>query len=131
MSLERSKELARAFYQAISVGGDLATLDEICVPDYQHRTAEPRSLEWLQERVRQFRLEDLLAEGDQVWARWTLLGTHLGPFEGIEPTGIQVEITNNFNLFRVADGRLVEDLVCWNNGYQLLLAQLRAASTPV
>ena len=37
MSLEENKTLVRRFYEAISYDGDLAVLDDICVPTYAHR----------------------------------------------------------------------------------------------
>jgi predicted ester cyclase len=50
-------------------------------------------------------------------------GTHRGPFQGIEPTGREVEI-HVIDIVRVADGRIVEH---WNCVDRLgLLAQLGA-----
>jgi predicted ester cyclase len=139
MTAEENKALVRRLYAAISAGGQLADLDDICVPSYVHHIPEDRSLGWLKSVVRrmrtgfpdvQFRVDDLIAEGDRVWSRWTFQGTHLGPFEDIEPTGLAIEFGNNFNLFRVADGRLVEDLVCWGGNYRQLVGELQNAARP-
>jgi predicted ester cyclase len=136
MSLADNKALVGRFYEAISAGGDLVVLDEICIPSYVHGVGDGQNLAWLKAVVTEFRsgfpdvefrVTDLLAEGEQVWARWTLLGTHLGTFHGIPPTGKSIEINDNFNLFCVAHGQLVEDTVCWGNGYRQLLAQLGVA----
>lgn len=40
----------------------------------------------------QFRLEQLVAEDDQVVARWSQTGTHTGAFLGIPPTGKAVTL---------------------------------------
>jgi hypothetical protein len=64
---------------------------------------------------------DQVAEGDRVVTRKVFHGTHLGPFQGIPPTGRQVEI-HLIDIVRVADGQIVEH---WNSVDRLgLLAQL-------
>jgi predicted ester cyclase len=66
---------------------------------------------------------DQVAEGDKVVTRKVFTGTHLGAFQGIEPTGREVEI-HVIDIVRVADGRIVEH---WNCVDRLgLLAQLGA-----
>ena len=35
-------------------------------------------------------IEKLVTDGDNVWALYTMTGTHRGPFRGVEPTGRQV-----------------------------------------
>jgi predicted ester cyclase len=66
---------------------------------------------------------DQIAEGDKVVTRKVFTGTHRGPFQGIEPTGREVEI-HVIDIVRVADGRIVEH---WNCVDRLgLLAQLGA-----
>jgi predicted ester cyclase len=37
------------------------------------------------------RVEDITENGDKVWARAVLSGTHEGEFMGVEPTGNRVE----------------------------------------
>ena len=55
-----------------------------------------------------FRLDDLIAEGDQVAVRFTISGTHLGPFAGIPATGKQISIQGMI-VHRLQDGKIVED----------------------
>jgi predicted ester cyclase len=66
---------------------------------------------------------DQVAEGDKVVTRKVFTGTHRGAFQGLEPTGRDVEI-HVIDIVRVADGRIVEH---WNCVDRLgLLAQLGA-----
>jgi predicted ester cyclase len=66
---------------------------------------------------------DQICEGDKVVTRKVFTGTHVGAFQGIEPTGREVEI-HCIDIVRVADGRIVEH---WNCVDRLgLLAQLGA-----
>lgn len=51
--------------------------------------------------------EAIVAEGDTVAARWRATGTHDGEFEGIAPTGEEIDITA-CGLMRVADGEIAE-----------------------
>ncbi len=51
-------------------------------------------------------IEDILVDGDRVWARCTATGTNLGPFMG-PPTGNTIEVTV-FDICRVQAGRIVE-----------------------
>ena len=55
-----------------------------------------------------FRIEDLLAEGDQVVVRWAWTGTHTGTFRGIAPTGRRVS-TTGIVLYQLRDGRVVRN----------------------
>jgi steroid delta-isomerase-like uncharacterized protein len=55
----------------------------------------------------QHTIEDMIAEGDKVVYRTTLKGTHTGKFMGIPPTGKSFVI-NDFNLLRIAEGKIVE-----------------------
>jgi predicted ester cyclase len=52
-------------------------------------------------------VEDLIAEGDRVTARVTMRGTHSGEFQGIAPTGKQVEV-KAIDMFRIEGCKIVE-----------------------
>jgi steroid delta-isomerase-like uncharacterized protein len=68
-------------------------------------------------------IEDLVAEGDKVVARWTARGTHTGDFQGLPPSG-KVATSSGITIFRIADGRIVEE---WSESDMLgLLQQLGA-----
>jgi steroid delta-isomerase-like uncharacterized protein len=56
----------------------------------------------------QWRLEEMVAEGDKVAARFTMRGTHRGAFFGVPPTGktIAVQATN---FYRLSGGQFVEE----------------------
>jgi steroid delta-isomerase-like uncharacterized protein len=64
-------------------------------------------------------VEDLVAQGDKVVARWTATGTHTGDFMGIPPSG-QVATSSGITIFRIADGRIVEE---WSESDMLGLLQ--------
>lgn len=52
-------------------------------------------------------IDDLIAEGDRVVARITMVGTHQGRFQGVDPTGKRIEF-RAIDIWRVQDGRLKE-----------------------
>jgi predicted ester cyclase len=52
-------------------------------------------------------IEDLVAEGDRVAARWTARATHLGGYLGVPPTGKEVEFTG-ISMYRIEGGRIAE-----------------------
>jgi steroid delta-isomerase-like uncharacterized protein len=55
-------------------------------------------------------VDDLVAEGDKVVHRFTLRGTHAGPFLGIPPTGRAVTAAG-IAIDRLAGGKVVESWV--------------------
>jgi steroid delta-isomerase-like uncharacterized protein len=56
----------------------------------------------------QWTLEELVAEADKVAARFTMRGTHKGPFLGVPPTGKPIAVAA-MNLYKFAAGRIVEE----------------------
>lgn len=72
-------------------------------------------------------VEDLVAEGDKVVARWTSVGTHQGDFMGIPPTGKTVT-TSGITIFRLENGKIVEE---WSESDMLgMLQQVGAFPAP-
>ena len=55
-------------------------------------------------------IEDLVAEGDKIVARTSLVGTHQGQFQGIAATGREVRITA-LAIYRVENGKITESWV--------------------
>ena len=56
----------------------------------------------------QWTLEEMVAEGDKVAARFTMRGTHKGTFFGVAPTGKKIEV-KAINFYRLRDGKFVEE----------------------
>jgi predicted ester cyclase len=52
-------------------------------------------------------VDELIAEGDRVYARWTQNGRHVGPVDHHPPTGAQVTAMTSA-VYRVEDGLIVE-----------------------
>ncbi len=88
MSLEENKALVRREQEELwNHTGNLDAADELFVPDY---------VEAARQVAADFRrgfpdvvstIEDLIAEGDKVVARWRSRATHRGEYMGITPTG--------------------------------------------
>jgi steroid delta-isomerase-like uncharacterized protein len=56
-------------------------------------------------------LHDVVAQGDRVAVRYTLEGTHQGPFAGAPATGKHVTLSG-MSIFRCADGKIAEVWGC-------------------
>src|SRR5918993_2860009 len=52
-------------------------------------------------------IEDLIAEGDKVVARWRSRATHQGEYMGIAPSGKEVEFTG-ISFYRIEEGKIAE-----------------------
>jgi steroid delta-isomerase-like uncharacterized protein len=121
MSTVDNKALVRRFWEGLVGTGDSTLADELLAPGYiVHYAGNPPMdrdgfLQFLGALRTAFpdvavTVEDLLAEGDEVAVRWTWRGTQQGPFLGIPPTGEAVA-GSGIGLFRIANGRIVEDFV--------------------
>ncbi|MDQ3086703.1 MAG: ester cyclase [Actinomycetota bacterium] len=51
-------------------------------------------------------LDELIAEGDRVFLRTTMTGTHDGEYKGIPPTGRHIA-SETAEVYRIADGKFV------------------------
>jgi steroid delta-isomerase-like uncharacterized protein len=137
MSIDQNKSLIRHYLEQVWDRENLAVIDELIAPDYiQHTQGVPPGREGVKQFFAMVRAafpditqtaEDMIAEGDKVVWRWTIRGTHTGPFQRLPPTGRQVMITG-INIVRIADGRLAEN---WGEVDMLgLLQQLGAIPVP-
>ena len=68
-------------------------------------------------------IEDLVAEGDKVVARWTFTGTHTGAMGDIPASGKRVKETG-IGIYRVVAGKIAEGNLTWNK--HSLLKQIGA-----
>jgi predicted ester cyclase len=70
-------------------------------------------------------IEDLIAEGDKVVARWRSRATHQGDYRGIAPSGKEVEFTG-ISFYRIEGGKIVQS---WNSEDRLgLMRQIGAVA---
>jgi steroid delta-isomerase-like uncharacterized protein len=136
---EANKALVRRFFEEVWSTGDITQRDEFLAPGYRgHISGSPQAIDrdgwtaWFQGfrsafPDARFTVEDLIAEGDRVAARLTMRGTHLGPLNGIPPTGRPV-VVSGMSIERIANGRIVEG---WNENDALgMLGQLGALPPP-
>src|SRR5438105_12036718 len=105
MAAEDNKAKLRRIFQECFNQGNLATADELVAPDLRDTspgippgipTTGPDTLKGIVSLLRsafpdlQVTIDEIVAEGDMVVARTTFTGTHRGDFQGIPPTGKQV-----------------------------------------
>jgi predicted ester cyclase len=109
MSEQENKILSNRVAQAISEG-DLDALNDLMAPElaeeFKRDVTEIRRAfpDYAGTNVEQ------IAEGEKVANRFVFLGTHLGEFEGISPTGKRVEFIGH-SIDRVVEGKIVESWV--------------------
>ncbi len=57
---------------------------------------------------RQFTIDEQTVEGNTVWTRYTVTGTHLGEWEGLAPTGAEFTVSG-VAIQRIEDGKVAHD----------------------
>jgi predicted ester cyclase len=144
-SLEENKRTVRRTYEEGMNAGDVNFLDQVFTQDYvAHFPGKPPivGLPAAKKAIGIFlaafpdavyTIEDLIAEGDRVVARWTARGTHLGEFQGIPPEHkipptLKPVVFGATDIYRMVDGKVAEE---WNTIEQLdLLVQIGALKLP-
>jgi steroid delta-isomerase-like uncharacterized protein len=138
-SPEDNKVIARRYFEELLSEGKLSLAEELFTADCAFRIPTLPSPVRGQEGMKQFvaglrgafpdirfRVEQIIAEGDKVAARWTITGTHRNAFLGIAPTGQAIR-DQGIDIFRIAGGKIAE---VWVNENDLaLLQQLGAVPT--
>jgi steroid delta-isomerase-like uncharacterized protein len=123
---EGNKNVVRRLFEEVWNKGNLPLADELFASSYTHHdTSTPdvgRGPESEKKRATLYRtafpdvrltVEDLIAEGETVMARWSCRGTHKGDLSGHAPTGKQINISG-VSVARFANGKIVEGWVNWD-----------------
>ena len=123
---EGNKNAVRRLFEEVWNKGNLPVADELFSSTYVHHDASTpdvgRGPESEQKRATLYRtafpdirltMDDIIAEGETVVARWSCRGTHKGDLSGIPPTGKQVNITG-VSIARFANGKMEEGWVNWD-----------------
>ena len=123
---EQNKTNVRRLFEEVWNKGHVPVADELFTPTYTHHDSSSPDLgrgpDSEKKRVTLYRnafpdirltIEDLIAEGDTVVARWSCRGTHKGDLNGIAPTGKQITITG-VTVARVSNGKMAEGFVNWD-----------------
>ena len=114
MSLDENKAIILSLYEADNKK-DLTILDEVISPDFSDPTFKLRGPEGYKQFETAFfkgfpdwheTIEDLVAEGDKVWVRFTGTGTHKGEWRGLASTGKKVAF-RGVQIWRLVDGKVV------------------------
>jgi steroid delta-isomerase-like uncharacterized protein len=135
-TLERNKELVEQIIERVFVNGEDAAIDELVAEDFTPRTfgSMPPGREALREGMRragagvsdpEFKVQDLIAEGDRVAARITSSATHSGTFMGVPASGNRYTI-EEIHIFRIRDGQLLEHWHAFDTAS--LMAQLKGTA---
>ena len=106
MSAEENKSLVRREQEELwNHSGDLDAAEELFVAG-----------EAAKQQAADFRrgfpdvtstIEDLIAEGDKVVARWRSRATHRGDYMGITPSGKEVEFAG-ISFYRIEEGKIAQ-----------------------
>lgn len=115
--LQANKTLVRRYIDEVLSANRLEKLDEILGPDFMDRTpgakvkeTGPDIIRAAQARIRavfptvEYRIEDVIAEGDKVLARYTVQATTHAE-EGVPAQKVEIA---GMTLFRIAEGRIRE-----------------------
>ena len=60
-----------------------------------------------------FKIDDTIAERNEVVIHWTANGTHNGPFLGMQPTNRKATVSGT-SIYRIEGNKIAEEWVYWN-----------------
>jgi len=123
---DANKNVVRRLFEEVWNKGNLPVADELFADNYSHHDSSTpefgRGPESEKKRATLYRtafpdvrltVEDIIAEGETVTARWSCKGTHKGDLRGLAPTGKQFTISG-ISVARVTNGKMVEGWVNWD-----------------
>ena len=102
---EENKALVRRYYDEVLNGRNLDAVEDFF--------ADPRVIEGVRRGCFSYfesfpdlhvSIDDLIAEGDRVFCRSTMTGTHDGEYKGVPPTGRNMS-SESAEIFTIADGK--------------------------
>ena len=103
----QNKEVVRRYYDRVLNGRELEAVGEYFVDERLVEGVKGGCFRYFQAFPDlHIALDDVIAEGDKVFVRSTMTGTHDGEYKGIPPTGRHIA-AQCAEIFRVADGRFV------------------------
>ena len=138
MSTEENKAIVRRFFEEGPSKGNLRIADELLSPDFVMHIPLPASpgIGGINEVITTCReafehlnvtIEDMIAEDNNVAARFTAHGIHKGSFMGLPATGKPITMTG-IETFRIKDGKIIE---LWGEANLLgLMQQLGIFAAP-
>lgn len=122
------KTIAKRFREDLWNTGDLAIADMIIDRECKIHARIPFATDFMRgpdaiaQLVMFYRLafseiqvtvDEMVAEGDLVVARWTAHGRNTGDLLGLPPTGRET-VTTGIDFLRIAGGKVVEGWVSWD-----------------
>jgi len=120
MALEENKAVVQRLFDAIN-NSRLDELPQVVAPDVVDHNAvifmQPEGSGGVEEGIRmllegvpdlRLTTQELLAEGDQVVARFTMSGTNTGDYRGLPAPTQQHFESEAIAILRIADGRVTE-----------------------
>jgi len=118
MSIEGNKKIVRRFFDVGPSEGDLSAANELLAPNFTLHVPLPCSpgIQGINDVISACRaafeglnvtIEDIVAEGDKVAARFTARGIHKGVFMGLPPTGKPITMTG-IEIFRIENDMIAE-----------------------
>lgn len=118
MSLEENKEIVRRFFELGPSQGNMDAARELLASDFALHVPLPAApgIQGIGDVVTACRaafehlsvtVEDMVADGDRVAARFTARGVHRGEFMGLPPTGRSITMTG-IEIFRIENGKIAE-----------------------
>lgn len=120
MSPEQNKAIVRRYLETAWNKKDATIIDELVSPDFvQHAANVPPGRDGVKKFFMMlyggipdahFTMEDMVADEQKVATRFTVRGTHQGPFLGIPATGKSLTLTG-MSLLGMRDGLITDN---WN-----------------
>jgi len=118
MSTEENKALVRRFFMEGPSKGDLVAADDLLASNFTLHIPLPSQpgISGMNDVITACRaafehlnvtVEDMVAEGDMVAARFTARGIHKGVFMGLPPTDKSITMTG-IEIFRIEKGKIAE-----------------------